>query len=199
MFMSRVKIFAALIAAALAYIALANHDRVSVGVFRGGLEEQLPPVQGKARIWSIFRFLEGIRPAEGTAVGETCRVFAHRNRRRGIAVLLSDFLDPDGVDEGIRQLVYRKYEMYLVHTLAPEDERPELRGELTLVDSETEEELRVTVDESTLALYRRTFEDWLGEIEEACRKRQVVYLRAPTDAPFDEVVLRMFRDGRLLG
>lgn len=189
---------AKLIAAALAYIGLANHDRVSIGVFRDGFIEQLPPVHGKSQIWSIFKFLERLTAESETAVSASCKAFAHRTRRRGIAVLLSDFLDPAGIEDGLKQFIYRKYELYLLHMIAPEDENPRLRGELSLVDSETGAVREVAVDGQSLALYRRTFQEWVEEIEQYCRSKQVTYLRAPTDELFDEIVLRMLREGRML-
>lgn len=189
---------AKMISAALSYIALCNQDRVSVGVFRQGVDDQLPPVHGKAQIWSVFKFLERLKAQDSTAVSLSCRNFAHRTKRRGIAVLLSDFLDPVGIEEGLKQFVYRKYDLYLVHLVSPEDYEPRMKGELTLVDSETGEERPLTVDDETLKLYRRTYDNWIAEIEEYCRVRQITYIQSSTEVPFDDVVLRLFREGRIL-
>jgi uncharacterized protein (DUF58 family) len=189
---------AKMIAAALSYIALANQDRVSIGVFRDGLQDQIPPAHGKAQIWNIFKFLERIEAKEETDVTASCKALAHRSKRRGIAILLSDFLDPKGIEEGLKQFIYRKYELYLVHIVAPEDENPNLRGELTIVDSETDESRQVSVDEQTLAIYRKAFQSWVGEIQDYCKSKQVTYLRAPTGDSFDDIVLKLFREGHLL-
>jgi uncharacterized protein (DUF58 family) len=189
---------AKLISAALSYIALANQDRVSVGIFRNGLKDQIPPAHGKAQIWNIFKFLERIQAKEETNVNASCKEFALRTKRRGIAIILSDFLDPKGLEEGLKQFIYRKYELYLVHIVSPQDENPKLQGELTIVDSETDEAREVSVDEQTLGLYRSNFKDWVAEIESYCKSKQVTYLRAPTGDSFDDIVLKMFREGHLL-
>lgn len=190
------------IAAALSYIALANQDRVSIGVFREGMQDQIPPAHGRAQIWNIFRFLERIEAKDLTSVATSCKELAHRTKRRGIVILLSDFLDPKGVEEGIetglKQFIYRNYEVYLVHLVAPEDENPKLRGELTIVDSETGEVRDVSVDEQTLVIYRKAYESWGDEIKDFCKSKQVTYLRAPTEDSFDDIVLKLFREGHLL-
>ncbi|MEZ4256914.1 MAG: DUF58 domain-containing protein [Polyangiales bacterium] len=49
-------VFAKRLAAAVAYIALANLDRVSVQTFSTGLGAALAPTRGKARVFKVFRF-----------------------------------------------------------------------------------------------------------------------------------------------
>src|SRR5205085_3632640 len=53
------------VTAALAYIALADLDRVSVVAFSSGILADFPLTRGKARILSLLKFLEDL-PAQGT-------------------------------------------------------------------------------------------------------------------------------------
>ena len=50
-------------AAALAYIALADLDRVAVVAFAGDIVADFPLSRGKARILSLLKFLEGLQAA----------------------------------------------------------------------------------------------------------------------------------------
>ena len=89
--------YARQVAAALAYIALADLDRVAVVAFAGDIVADFPLTRGKARILSLLKFLEGLEP-QGT-VTDLARVvtnFVHRGQRRGLAVVLSDLFDPKG-------------------------------------------------------------------------------------------------------
>src|SRR4051812_9644203 len=89
--------FARRVAAALAYIALADLDRVAIVAFAGDIVADLPLTRGKARILSLLKFLENLEP-QGT-VTDLARVvkgFVRRTQRRGLALLVSDLYDPGG-------------------------------------------------------------------------------------------------------
>src|ERR1700733_5441307 len=55
------------VAAALAYIALADLDRVAVVAFAGEIVADFPLTRGKARILSLLKFLEGLEPQGSVA------------------------------------------------------------------------------------------------------------------------------------
>ncbi len=61
------------VTAALAYIALADLDRVAVLAISDGIVEEFPLTRGKGRILTLLRFLEGLKP-QGT-VTNLSRVF----------------------------------------------------------------------------------------------------------------------------
>src|SRR5439155_13531871 len=54
--------YARQVAAALAYIALADLDRVAVVAFAGDILADFPLTRGKARILAMLKFLEGLEP-----------------------------------------------------------------------------------------------------------------------------------------
>ena len=69
---------AAQIGAALAYVGLANLDRVAVTTLGDGLGEGLSPARGKGHILRVLEFLDAAR-----ASGRTSLAAAARARRRG--------------------------------------------------------------------------------------------------------------------
>src|SRR5438874_1066772 len=77
------------VTAALAYIALADLDRVSVVAFADRVVADFPLTRGKARILSLLSFLEGLS-TEGTDtnLGQVAREFVRRKQRTGLAVLV---------------------------------------------------------------------------------------------------------------
>ena len=58
-------------------------------------------------------------------------------RRSGVAIVLSDFLDPAGYEQGLTALIGRGFQVSAVQVLAPEEVNPATFGDLRLVDSET--------------------------------------------------------------
>ncbi|MDY0062695.1 MAG: DUF58 domain-containing protein [Myxococcota bacterium] len=190
--------YARQVAAALAYVGLSGLDRVSLVPFADRVLGRLPPTRGKGQIFKIFDFLEKLPTGGPTRLLDSLRTFVHQSKRRGLAVVISDFYDPAGVEDGLNYLRYHKFETFViqVHDLA-ELEFPH-QGELTLVDCETGRELPVTVTPGLVARYRQAHRRFSLGINEFCTSHAIPYYLAPVQTPFDELVLQVFRDGGFL-
>ncbi|HEX3593745.1 MAG TPA: DUF58 domain-containing protein [Polyangiaceae bacterium] len=186
------------LAAALAYVGLANLDRVAAYGVSDELVAEMPPTRGRARIFKVFRFLTELEPGGVTNLAEAIGVVAARQKRRGLVVLLSDLYDPNGFERGINVLRYNKLEPYVVHVTDTADARPALRGDVHLYDVETGDEREVTVTDALLSRMEGAYKEYLADIERFCVKNQVPYFNADVGVPFDELVLRVFRRGGFL-
>jgi uncharacterized protein (DUF58 family) len=191
--------YAKKIAAALAYIALANLDRVSVLSFTEGMEARLAPTRGKNRIFKVFDFLRPLEADGQTSVKDAMRAFAAQNKRRGVAILISDLYDPRGFEEGINQLRYAKFEPHVLQIFDPAEVRPPLHGDVLLLDEETGESREVTITPRILERYAAAHAAYRQKIEEFCVEKQVPYFALETNVPFDEAVLRILRRGGMVG
>jgi hypothetical protein len=76
--------------------------------------------------------------------------------------------------------------------------RPTARGDLEIVDVESGATREVTVTERQLAAFARAHEAYCAALESFCAARAVPYYRADVAIPFEELVLRMFREGGFL-
>jgi uncharacterized protein (DUF58 family) len=184
--------------AALAYVGLANLDRVTIVGVTDGVPERLPTTRGKGRIFTAFRFLERLKPGGPTDLGEALRSFAAQHKRRGLAVLVSDFYDPAGFEHGINVLRFEGFEPYVIHLVDEREAAPPLDGDLLLVDCETGDEREVTVTPAVLSRLQQAFSDYRSTIEQYCTGKHVPYLAADVSTPFDEIVLRALRRGGFL-
>src|SRR5437588_8808518 len=97
--------FARQVTAALAYIALADLDRIAVVAFAEAIVADFPLTRGKARILPLLEFLEGLEP-QGTDTDLTgsVREFVRRRQRTGLSVVVSDLFSPSGYERGLDQL-----------------------------------------------------------------------------------------------
>ncbi|HEX2730958.1 MAG TPA: DUF58 domain-containing protein [Polyangiaceae bacterium] len=184
--------------AALAYVGLANLDRVGISAVGDTTLDRLPATRGKGRIFKVFRFLSELEPNTHTDLGEALKMVVAQNKRRGMAVLISDLYDPQGFENGINVLRYNKFEPYVLHIVDPREATPKLKGDVRIYDCETGAEQEVTVTDELLGKMEAAFSEYQREIESFCVKNQVPYFRANTDAPFDELVLSVFRKGGFL-
>src|SRR5215813_8860986 len=128
--------YARRVAAALCYIGLSNLDRVHLAAYSNKVKSELPPQRGKGRIFKVFRFLGDIAPGGETDARESFKTYCTETRRRGLAVIISDFLDMKGFEGALDILRYFRHDIFVLHIAAHEEIQPALKGELVLVDSE---------------------------------------------------------------
>ncbi len=190
--------YAKRVAAALAYVGLANLDRVSIVSTSDRVMSRMPETRGKARIFKVFRFLKELTPAGSTDLGDAMKTFVAQHKRRGLAVLVSDLYDPAGFEKGINVLRYNKFDPFVVHVVDPSEAVPKLNGDVLVYDCETGDEREVTVTPRVLERFRAMHKEYVAEIAHFCSTHQVSYISADVNIPFDELILRVFRRGGFL-
>jgi len=187
------------IAAALAYVALANLDRVNACWFADTLGEDTGLVRGKPQFHTLLKYLRNAPAiAKSTSLLTTARAFTQRLRRSGLVFVLSDFLDPAGYEEALSLLRHHQFEVHLVQVLDPAEISPSLLGDLRLSDCESGETCEITAGDAIVSDYRRCFSAWLDDLERFCLRRSIGYARASTEVPFEDLVLQVLRDGVML-
>lgn len=186
------------LAAALCYIGLSNLDRVSVSALSSRVKDRMPSTRGKQRIHRVFEFLRGVDAEGATSLEDSLKQFVAQNKRRGLAILISDLYDPKGFEQGINVLRYNKFEPFVLHVVDPADGRPDMSGDVRIYDVETGIDREVTVTKSVLDRYAQAYEQYLKDIEVFCTMKQVPYFRADVSVPFDDTILQVFRRGGFL-
>lgn len=190
--------FARRFAAALAYIGLINHDRVSVVGFTDGVLEEMPARRGKNQIWRMLHFLERLQAAGRTSLQSAFRGFFGGTRGRGLVVVVSDFLDRAGFEPAFQVIRRFRHEVFAVHVVSPEEREPDIGDEVVLVDAEEGAATETRVSADLLAAYRVTFARHCSELEGFCRSHGWGYVLADTGAPFEQLMLRALREKGLL-
>jgi uncharacterized protein (DUF58 family) len=185
--------YAARLAAALGFVGLVNLERVGVAVLRDRIAEGWSPTRGRRQFLSLLDFAGKLHAGGPTGLSEALASYALRSREAGVAVLISDLLDPAGYERGLKALLERRFDVHVIHVLAPEEVDPILAGDLRLTDAETGEVRDLTMDAEALRGYRQRLADFLGRAESFCRANEIVYHRVVTDAPVEEMVLRQLK------
>ena len=192
--------FARQVAAAVGYVALCGFDRVTVEPFpladdQAGLVGELRAVRGRRSAMRFFDNLNRLK-AGGTAdFNQALRLGAMKHRAQGVIVVLSDFLDPAGYEDGLKSLASRGSEVHAVQILAPEELEPSSYGDLRVIDSETGAEQEVTFGKYRLKSYRATVQNYCRRLQEYCRARGIRYQLVQSDTPIDDLLLKAMRTG----
>jgi uncharacterized protein (DUF58 family) len=117
--------FAALLAAALAYVAVRTGDRVALDFLGGKGARPIPPRAGRDAFERIVTALEDVEPdgdlSQDRGLLEQALGQAQRSARRGaIQVVLTDLLDlPAGSVEALTTLTTRRRSLQVVQVLSP--------------------------------------------------------------------------------
>lgn len=182
------------LAAALGYLALHNMDHVEMWFFDSTLRGESGIFRGRPAFHQILRFLRNApSPSSGTSLEESLARFGKRQRRRGLAIVASDCLDPAGYERGLTALAGRHFDLHLLHVMDPAECEPSERGDLLLRDCERGGELAVTAGPGLLRAYQEEVQRFRDGIRAWCSRHQSGHSFIRTDANFDDVVLRMFR------
>ena len=190
--------YAKKVCAALAYVGLANLDRVTIVSTADKITDRMPQTRGKARIFKVFRFLREVQPEGVTDLHDALKTFVAQNKRRGLAVLISDLYDPAGFEKGINVLRYNKFDPFVVHVVDAAEATPKIAGDVLVYDCETGDEREVTVTAKVLERFEAINKEYNEEINRFCSTHQVPYITADVSTPFDELILRVFRRGGFL-
>jgi uncharacterized protein (DUF58 family) len=173
-------------AAAVSYASLCGLDRVQLFVCDRALAAEGRPLRGRSGIHRIFRFLQGTGTAGRTDLERVVRSLPPA-RAGAITVVVSDMWNPAGFEAPLLRLAHGGGEVHLLHVIDPRELNPTgLEGDLTLVDSETGDELNVTIDKPTRERYRAAVTGWFEGIEELARRRNLGYFRLDASAPVED-------------
>jgi uncharacterized protein (DUF58 family) len=208
--------FARQVAAAVGYVALCGFDRVSVCAFpdldaatpdldaatrsaeqaaRGGLRA----VRGRKSAMEFFRNISTVTARGPANLNEALRRGAIEARHAGLAVLLSDFLDPAGYEAGLNALTGRGFQVNAIQILAPEELAPPAFGDLRLVDSETGAMQEVTFGKFRLKAYQQTVRNFCQRLREFCQGRGINFFSVLSDMPLEQLLLTQLRRSEVWG
>jgi uncharacterized protein (DUF58 family) len=201
--------FARQVAAALGYVALCGFDRVSVVPFPSALPDTpsdpaartrelaargaLRAVRGKKSSIQFFQNLGNLTAGGSANLNEALRRGALEARQAGLAVVLSDFLDPAGYELGLNALIGRGFQVDLVQILSPEELSPTAFGDLRLVDSENGAMQEVTFGRFRMKAYQLTVQNFIQRLREFCQTRGINFFSVSSATLLEDLLLKQLR------
>ncbi len=203
--------FARQVAGAVGYVALCGFDRVSIVPFPGAgisLEKTsaelaalgaLRSVRGRKSSMQFFQNISALTAGGGADLNEALRRGALEACTAGLAVVLSDFLDPAGYEAGLTALVGRGFQVNAVQILAPEELAPTTFGDLRLVDSESGGLQEVTFGRYRMKAYQQTVQNFIQRLREFTTKRGINFFMAPSNMDLQDLLLKQLRKSEVWG
>jgi hypothetical protein len=191
------------LALALSYIALSSGDRL---IMETSNRNRFGPKRGVAATSGVIEFIERETVPAEVAAGHVTpsqqmlpsslnswwKRYA-MDATPGLCIIVSDFLDAEGYTEGLNALGSNRLDVYVLHTLSPEELEPEFGGDLRLRDIETSANQDVSLDDAALSQYRQRLHQWTSELSDFCRRRGGKYHLTDTSESVEKIILRDLR------
>jgi uncharacterized protein (DUF58 family) len=181
--------YGAALAAALAHLALKQHDAAGVTLFADSVISHLAPRAKPQQLDDILYAIAACRARPVSDVSRALHQAAELATRRGLVVIISDlFDDVSAIVSGLEHLRFRNHEVLILHVLDPWERDLPLEGNIRFHDLESGEEL-ISQAEGIRQRYRKAVNQWRETLETECRNRAVDRIEMTTDDPLDQVLL----------
>lgn len=187
------------VAAALGYVGLVNYNRVCVTAMSQNVVADTGGMRGRRRVSGMLDFIDKLEPSGPSDFAVACKRFALTHRSRGVLVVLSDFFDKSGFENGLRYVTGGKYDTFAVQILSPQEIDPPLTGDLKLKDVEDGDFAEVSITGPLIKRYKSNLNAYCLGLKDYITRRGGTYLFSSTSVPFETLVLNYLRERRLLG
>ena len=112
-------------------------------------------------------------------------------------VILSDFLDPNGYEQGFKLLAGRGFSLAAIHLMSPEEMNPQVYlentstgGDWLVKDAETGETRAITMNPEMLSQYQNQQQTFCDTLQRFCTDQGVGYAHLKSDMPIEPFILQ---------
>jgi len=193
-------LYARRLAAALGYVALNAANRLFIWPLSASAAS-FGPAWGRGRASAMLSFIDEVHPSQTATpavaglqvppeLDQALNTFT--SRAGGLIVLVSDLLSPNW-ERALSRLATRPADVVVLHTLAPQELRPALGGDVRLIDRESGAAVSVTLNNDALRLYGQRLADWRRTVESYCARHGMAYVPIDTNTPLESLVFDVLR------
>lgn len=185
------------VALGLSYVALMQQDTVRMeapGLFRS------PSYHGGAAFHALARGIDKLRREPSATFAEDALRAVASVRYPGVIVLISDFLMPlESMRRIFNAMRAKNLDITALQILGPNDLDPLADLDYaTVVDSETGEELEISLDRDARLQYRRALDLHFAELRAYLAQSGISLISTRSDEPLEDVLVRKLPKAGLL-
>lgn len=204
--------YGAYLTAALCYLMIRQGDKAGLALGAADLEAFVPPGGTITHLHSLLYHLEGRRveapqterekrlqgtasqhpeeDSEGTHLARALRSLFALTRRRGLLVVISDFLEEEApLFDALSMYTHRGWQILLLHVLTDAELNLPGDGPMRYLDAEGPGALDADPD-ALRSAYQAEVRAWLDALETQCKARRLHYARMTTSTPYDRALER---------
>ena len=177
------------LATAFSHVISRQQDQIGLAVVNEGLADLRPPGSRSTHVIGIQSAIEQLQTKPTTNLPIALRDLFSRLSRRGVLLVMSDFLvdNPDDLFSALRLFRHRHWEIVLLHIIHPEEER--LPEGLAYRFEGLENDGRIDASPTDVQkLYESAFASHCATIREMALASGCDYRRVSTTTPYLETL-----------
>ena len=180
--------YAKAMAACLAYLILLQRDAVSLALFDSTVREYAQRSDTRETIHRLMAMLARFAPQEQTNIAQVLHEVAGQIRRKGIVIVISDFLDDEEATlKGLQHLRFGGHEVIIFHLLDPYELEFPFKGTVEFDGLEIRSRL-LTRPADIRKSYLAELESFCARLREGCERNQCHYIQVSTGRSLTEVL-----------
>lgn len=183
------------IAALLSFSAITNNDKVGAIFVSDKVERYIAPGKGRKHALVILRELIELNPeSTGTNISEGLKFFRNTQKKRGIAFVISDFVDENDYMEGLK-VSRKKHDMVALRLFdLSESELPNI-GIIQLFNAETGETTWVnSSSEAAKQLHSDNFNQFEEKLFKEFKRAGIDYASIATEEDYIKPLIHLFKN-----
>ena len=183
--------YARYLTAALSYLYIKQGDGAGLVTFDSVIRQHLRVASRPSQIRRILDTLWQTEPGTDTEVSSVLHEVAEKIPRRGLVVIISDFLDdPPKMIEALHHFDFRQHELVLFHVLAEEELTFPFKDFQRFRDLEKTEPMLKIDPQAVRAAYLERLRGFVKTMETAAGNLRADYVPVTTKAPLRETLIR---------
>jgi uncharacterized protein (DUF58 family) len=180
--------YASFLAAGLAYLIIQQGDKASVALGGDKLQAFVPAGGTPQNLQRILITLERAAPGGPTGLATTLKGLFGAIKRKGLLVVISDFLDePDQIFSALSMFTHKGFAVLLFQVLTDEEMLLPSLDNALFEDMESSAFV-VSEPNAVRVAYQAELQAFLHELESNAKARRIYYRLATTSQPYYEAL-----------
>lgn len=186
--------WAAKIAAALTYVAIARRDLAGLTLFNDSMHTHLPASRGRGHLHQALTRLSAATPAGASNFTSVFSQLGHKVRPPAFVVVISDFYAPGFGLDGLDAIAARGLDPAVVQVVTDDEASPNIPDGSRLVDAETGKTGRAMAGD-----YRHRFAAMQSTIASHCRAHGMPFVQLNPSMSFESALDALIRAAVITG
>jgi uncharacterized protein (DUF58 family) len=190
--------YAITLASAFAYLLFDQKDAVGLVLYSDEIKKIIEPKTSKTNLIEILKSLVNSTPQGRTETSQCLSEVAEKIKKRGLIVVISDFLDvPEKVESALKKFRFKQNEVITFQILDPREVRFDFSKDAIFKDVESEEEL-LTQPYQIRKSYQDLMNQFLSTLKKNLLNHQIDHNLILTTETFDKALLSFLKKRKSL-
>jgi len=185
--------YSKILSASLINLLLRQQDAVGLAVYSDSIKSYIKPKAQTTYLKTLLTEIEKTKADSITKTSESLNAIADKIKKRGLVIVISDFLDDiNSVLGALKKFQYKKSDVIVFHILDPVEREFSFDKDSIFVDMETKEEI-TTQPVQIQKAYVDAMNNYLTNFKNGCNKYGFDYNLIDTTTSFDLALMSFFK------